>query len=175
VAAPGLSRDDHRWRSGYIIAIVVSAIAHVGVVLFVLFVVPRLLASETPPPMSYSVKIVDSIPAGDPGTRLPAINGEVPPPPERHVAKPEPTPPPEKPQPTPPPANDCAQHHDANAHTDAAANARRDACTDAERDAATASHAAADSETDAGSDSETDPQAASQADPETDADADRDG
>jgi TonB family protein len=106
VAAPGLSRDDHRSRSGYVIAIVVSAIAHVGVVLFVLFVVPRLLASETPAPMSYSVKIVDSIPAGDPGTRLPAINGEVPPPPERHVAKPEPTPPPEKPQPTPPPAND---------------------------------------------------------------------
>jgi TonB family protein len=108
VAAPGLSGDDRRSRSGYVIAIVVSAIAHVVVVIFVLFVVPRLFASETPAPLSYSVKIVDNIPAGDPGTRLPAINGEVPPPPERHAAKPEPTPPPlpEKPLPTPPPVND---------------------------------------------------------------------
>lgn len=108
MAAPGLSRDDRRSRSGYVIAIIVSAIAHLGVVIFVLFVVPRLFASDTPAPLSYTVKIVDSIPAGDLGTRLPAINGELPPPPERHAAKPEPTPPPlpEKPLPTPPPVND---------------------------------------------------------------------
>jgi TonB family protein len=106
VAAPGLSRDARRSRSGYFIAIVVSAIAHVVVVIFVLFVVPRLFASEATAPPSYTVKIVDNIPAGDVGMRLPAINGEVPPPPERHAAKPEPTPPPEKPLPTPPQAND---------------------------------------------------------------------
>src|ERR1700686_4218673 len=101
VAAPGLSRDDRRSRSGYLIAVVVSAIAHVGVVIFVLFVVPRLFASEATAPPSYTVKIVDNIPAGDPGTRLPAINGEVPPPPERHAAKPEPTPPPPPEKPLP--------------------------------------------------------------------------
>ena len=107
MAAPTLSGNDQRARSGYIVAVVVSAIVHVGVVIFVLFVAPKLFGSETPPPTSYSVKIVDSIPAGDLGTRLPAINVEEPPP-ERHAAKPEepPPPPPEKALPTPPPDND---------------------------------------------------------------------
>ena len=51
VAAPGLSRDDQRSRGGYVIAIVVSAIAHVGVVIFVLFVVPRLCRLGKPAPL----------------------------------------------------------------------------------------------------------------------------
>lgn len=107
MAAPAHSGDDRQSRTGYVIAIVVSAIVHLGVVIFVLFVVPRMFHSETPPPIAYTVKIVDSIPAGDLGTRLPRIN-RAQPPPERQAAKPEetPPPPPEKPEPTPPPDND---------------------------------------------------------------------
>ena len=108
MAAPVLSGDDKPARAGYIAAVAVSAIAHVGIVLFVLFIVPKLFGSETPPPASYSIKIVDSIPAGDLGTRLPALNAEEPAR-ERHAAKheePPPPKPPEKAQPPPPPDND---------------------------------------------------------------------
>jgi len=107
VAVPGHSGDDRPSRGGYIIAVVVSAIVHIGIVIFVLVIVPKLFRSETPPPLSYSVKIVDSIPAGDLGTRLPAINSAPPPPvsappPERQATKPE-EPPPIKAPPIPPP------------------------------------------------------------------------
>src|ERR1700682_582350 len=105
MAAPDHSGDDRPRRGGYLIAVAVSAIAHVGIVIFVLFVVPKLFGAETPAPLSYSVKIVDSIPAGDLGTRLPAINSE-PPAPKRHAAKPEETPPPPQARPTPPPPDD---------------------------------------------------------------------
>jgi TonB family protein len=101
VAVPGHSGDDRPSRAGYLIAVAVSAIVHVAIVVFVLFIVPKLFGSETPPPLSYSVKIVDSIPPGDLGTRLPAINSE-PPAPERHATKPEEPPPPAKARPTPP-------------------------------------------------------------------------
>jgi TonB family protein len=107
MAAPGHSGDEQPRRGGYLIAVAVSAIAHIGIVIFVLFIVPKLFGAETPPLLAYTVKIVDSIPAGDPGTRLPAINSE-PPPPAHQAAKPkEPLPPlPEKAEPTPPPADD---------------------------------------------------------------------
>jgi len=104
VAVPGHSGDDRPSRGGYLIAVAVSAIAHVGIIVFVLFIVPKLFGAETAPPPSYSVKIVDSIPAGDLGTRLPAINSQ-PPVPERHAEKPPP-PPPMKARPTPPPPED---------------------------------------------------------------------
>ncbi len=105
MAAPGHSGDDRPARGGYLMALAASAIAHAGIVIFVLFIVPKLFGSETPPPLSYSVKIVDSIPAGDLGTRLPAINSE-PPAPERHATRPEEPPPPAKARPTPPPPDD---------------------------------------------------------------------
>jgi TonB family protein len=105
VAVPGHSGDDRPSRGGYLIAVAVSAIVHVGIVIFVLFIMPALFSSETPPPTSYSIKIVDSIPAGDPETRLPAINSP-PPPSEPLAAKPEETPPPVREQPTPPPPDD---------------------------------------------------------------------
>ena len=84
----------------------VSAIAHAGLVYLALFVLPALMASQTPPPVAYTVKIVDSIPAGDLGTRLPAINRERarPRPVERRQeARKEPEP---KPAPTPPAINE---------------------------------------------------------------------
>lgn len=126
MAAPVLSLDDQPSRWGYVAAIVVSAIAHAGLVYLVVFVLPELLASPEPPPAAYTVKIVDSIPAGDLGTRLPALNRERarPRPPQRPAQtraapKPAPTPPPVNarnaialnlthpkatPTPTPPPA-----------------------------------------------------------------------
>ena len=52
MAVPGHSGDERRSRGGYIIAIVVSAIAHIGIVIFVLFVVPRLFRTETPQQIS---------------------------------------------------------------------------------------------------------------------------
>jgi TonB family protein len=105
VAVPGHSGDDRPSRGGYLIAVAISAIVHFGIVVFVLFVVPKLFGSETPLPTSYTVKIVDSIPAGDPGAHLPPINSE-PQPSERQAAKPEETPPPPPPvkaEPPPPP------------------------------------------------------------------------
>jgi TonB family protein len=105
VAVPGHSGDDRPKRAGYLLAVAVSAIAHIGIVIFVLFVLPKLFEAETQTPPSYSVKIVDSIPAGDLGTRLPSING-APLQPE-HVTKPEPAPPlPAKAQPLAPPPAD---------------------------------------------------------------------
>lgn len=105
MAVPGHSGDERPSRGGYLIAVAVSAIAHVGVVIFVLFIVPKLFGAETAPPPAYTVKIVDSIPAGDLGTRLPAIDSEPPPQPARHAEKP-PEPPPVKARPTPPPEDD---------------------------------------------------------------------
>jgi TonB family protein len=103
VPAPDRSGGDERpARSGYLLAVAVSAVAHVAIIIFVLFIVPKLFGSEMPLPAAYSVKIVDSIPAGDLGTRLPAINSA----PERHAAKPPEPPPPAKAAPTPPPPPD---------------------------------------------------------------------
>jgi len=73
--APVLSRRDRSERWGYLAAIIVSAVAH-GLFFFVILVVlPGLLASKAPPP-SYTVKIVDSLPAGELGTHLPRFSQE---------------------------------------------------------------------------------------------------
>ncbi|HEX3409090.1 MAG TPA: TonB family protein [Candidatus Binataceae bacterium] len=106
MAAPDGNGNERPSRRGYLLAVAVSALAHVGIVIFVLFVVPKLFGAEKPPPLAYTVKIVDSIPAGDLGTRLPAINAE--PPPTRHAEKSreEEPPAPAKVAPTPPPVED---------------------------------------------------------------------
>ncbi|MGH8011087.1 MAG: TonB family protein, partial [Candidatus Binataceae bacterium] len=59
---------------GYVAAILVSAIAHATLIVLLLVVLPEYLrASKPPPPPSYTVKIVDSLPAGDLGTHLPQL------------------------------------------------------------------------------------------------------
>ncbi len=86
---------------GFIGAILASALGHAALIAFVLFVMPRLLYSETVAPPTYTVKIVDDIPAGDLGTHLPRLAPE-------QLAKAEP-PKPEEPtveSPQPPPADD---------------------------------------------------------------------
>ncbi len=85
--APVLSRDDRASRWGYVAAIVISALGHAAFFFVILVVVPGLFASKPPPP-SYTVKIVDSLPAGDLGTHLPRLSqdqGHV----QRHQVEPK--------------------------------------------------------------------------------------
>ncbi|MGO9267435.1 MAG: TonB family protein [Candidatus Binataceae bacterium] len=86
-----------RW--GYFLAVVASALGHAALFLFLVVVLPALFQRSAPPP-AYTVKIVDSIPAGDLGTHLPRLSQEKAPPPEPSTAEeetpePEATPPPE--------------------------------------------------------------------------------
>jgi TonB family protein len=91
---------ERRGRWGLVSAIVVSALGHVGLLYFALFVLPRLLEKPITP-AAYTVKIVDSIPAGDLGTHLPRLSRSRPEqqakPAEAKAATPAPaaTPPPE--------------------------------------------------------------------------------
>ncbi len=73
--APVSSHDDRLSRWGYVAAIIVSALGH-ALLIFVIFVVLPGLFSAKPPPPSYTVRIVDSLPAGNLGTHLPALNQE---------------------------------------------------------------------------------------------------
>ncbi len=91
-----------RW-SGYIAAIVVSALGHIGFLAFALLVLPNWLHSATIEPPNMTVKIVDNIPAGDLGTHLPKLSGHKEP---EQVAKAEvkpEEPPPSEEKPPPPP------------------------------------------------------------------------
>lgn len=66
--------DENPSRLGYFAAIFVSALGHIAIFALVFFIVPRFLHPAEAPPPSYTVKIVDNIPAGDLGTHLPRIN-----------------------------------------------------------------------------------------------------
>jgi TonB family protein len=66
--------DDARpSRIGYAAAIIFSALGHVALFALIFFVLPHYLHSDEAPPPTYTVKIVDSIPAGDLGTHLPRL------------------------------------------------------------------------------------------------------
>jgi TonB family protein len=104
---PGQNRRDGEERPspwGYLLAILASALGHVALVVLLLIVIPRLFQRTAPPPV-YTVKIVDSIPAGDLGSHLPRLSRQEPPkpkPPEPSIAEAETpapvfTPPPENP------------------------------------------------------------------------------
>jgi TonB family protein len=75
VPAPVLSRDDRASRWGYVAAILVSALGHILFFFMILVVLPDLFSSK-PTPSSYTVKIVDTLPAGELGTHLPQLNQE---------------------------------------------------------------------------------------------------
>ena len=74
MAAQDHSGDEQPSRAGYVAAIVVSALGHVAIVVVVLFVAPAYMRATPVDVPSYTVKIVDNIPAGDLGTHLPRIN-----------------------------------------------------------------------------------------------------
>jgi TonB family protein len=80
VPAP-VRKDDHASGWGYAAAIIVSALGHALFFFLILVVLPGLFSSKPPPP-SYTVKIVDALPAGDLGTHLPRLSQE--------AAKPQP-------------------------------------------------------------------------------------
>ncbi|HUO06250.1 MAG TPA: TonB family protein [Candidatus Binataceae bacterium] len=65
--------DERPPRAGYIGAIFVSAAGHAALFALIFFIVPRYLLRADVTPPSYTVKIVDNIPAGDLGTHLPRI------------------------------------------------------------------------------------------------------
>jgi TonB family protein len=71
---------------------------HVALLVLVFVILPRLF-KPAPPPPAYTVKIVDSIPAGDLGTHLPRLSQDHhrQQPPQKRQAE-------EKPKPAPPPA-----------------------------------------------------------------------
>jgi TonB family protein len=73
VARPDLSGGQR--RLGYLAAIIVSALIHAGLIALLLFVLPGLLVPNRVAPPSYTVKIVDNLPAGDLGTHLPPLAG----------------------------------------------------------------------------------------------------
>jgi TonB family protein len=75
--------DERPSRLGYFAAIVVSALGHAAIFIFVFFIAPRFLQAPQAAPPSYTVKIVDNVPAGDLGTHLPPIN-------KHHEEKPKP-------------------------------------------------------------------------------------
>jgi TonB family protein len=76
LASPDHNGDENPSRLGYFAAIFVSAIGHLAIFAFVFFIAPRFLHPAEAAPPAYTVKIVDSIPAGDLGTHrpLPRIN-----------------------------------------------------------------------------------------------------
>ncbi|HTV38062.1 MAG TPA: hypothetical protein VMF12_16655, partial [Xanthobacteraceae bacterium] len=76
MAAPDRRQAERPPRWGYVAAILVSAAGHAGIAWFVLFILPGLWHQEFTPPPAYTVKVVDQIPAGDLGTRLPPLNDE---------------------------------------------------------------------------------------------------
>jgi len=73
VASPGNNGSEHPPRAGYFAAIIVSALGHAALVVLVFFIAPLYLHSDDQPPPAYTVKIVDSLPAGDLGTHLPRL------------------------------------------------------------------------------------------------------
>jgi TonB family protein len=104
VENPGHNGEERPRLGGYIWAILVAAFAHAGLIAFAVFIAPGWLRSEDRTPPSYTVKIVDTLPAGDLGTHLPRL--DAPKPRERKRAE---KPLPEEPKPPPkitPPDND---------------------------------------------------------------------
>ncbi|HKV53499.1 MAG TPA: TonB family protein [Candidatus Binataceae bacterium] len=105
MAAPVIRGDDKASRWGYVGAILLSALGHAAFFFLILVVLPGFFSSKPPPP-SYTVQVVDSIPAGDLGTHLPRLSQD------NHRPKPpKPTVRREEPKPTPaatpaPPDND---------------------------------------------------------------------
>jgi TonB family protein len=110
VASPDHNGDEKPSRLGYFAAIFVSALGHVAIFAFVFFIAPRFLHPEETPPPSYTVKIVDNIPAGDLGTHLPRINRHV-----EHESKEEGPKPEESAIKTEPPKTALALNEDKNA------------------------------------------------------------
>ena len=74
VAVQDHNGDEQPSRAGYFAAIFASAFGHAAIFALAFFVAPHYLHAPDAPPPTYTVKIVDDIPAGDLGTHLPRLN-----------------------------------------------------------------------------------------------------
>ena len=86
-------------RRGYFLAVLAAALGHAVLFVLLLVVIPTWFKPSAPPP-AYTVKIIDSIPAGDLGTHLPQLSRDQEPArPAPSIAEEEPP----EPEATPPP------------------------------------------------------------------------
>jgi len=101
---PTAENQPSRW--GYAGAILISALGHVALAVLLLVVLPEYLSAPRSEPPSYTVKIVDELPAGDLGTHLPRLSRRQ----QQNQPQPKPQPPKQEPQvvtkPNPPPPPD---------------------------------------------------------------------
>ncbi len=103
---PGADNQPSGW--GYAAAILVSALGHAALAVLLLIVLPSYLSAPLSEPPSYTVKIVDNLPAGDLGTHLPRLSHRQ----REQQAESKPAPPKQEPPvvvtkpPPPPPDND---------------------------------------------------------------------
>lgn len=82
MATADRSGRDPSARWGYLGAVLISALAHTALGLLLLIVLPEYLRWRPKPPAVYTIKVVDTIPAGNLGLRLPPLvpKSEAPPP-----------------------------------------------------------------------------------------------
>lgn len=78
MAAPNLDGRDRSARLGYAGAIILSALGHAVFFALVLVILPAYFRRPNTAPPGYTVKIVDSLPAGDLGTHLPRLTQDHP-------------------------------------------------------------------------------------------------
>jgi len=98
VPTPVTNGNDSPSRWGYLAAILASALGHIALIIVLFVILPEFFKAPTPPP-AYTVKIVDSLPAGDLGTHLPRLGTEQKAPHQKRDTSQEtkPTPPPQQP------------------------------------------------------------------------------
>ena len=76
VAKPDHNGYEQPSRRGYFGAIFISALGHAALFILVVEILPGFFSKDMAPPPAYTVKIVDTIPAGDLGTHLPPIDAD---------------------------------------------------------------------------------------------------
>jgi len=106
VATTNQAAENERTGRGYAGAVLISALGHLALGVLLLVVLPGYVHAPQKELPSYTVKIVDNIPAGDLGSHLPRLSRRPPSPPQEVKPRPRVEEPPKvvvKPPPAPPP------------------------------------------------------------------------
>ncbi len=109
MATTNQAAENERTGRGYAGAVLISALGHLALGVLLLVVLPAYVHAPQKELPSYTVKIVDNIPAGDLGSHLPRLSHRPPSPPQEVKPRPRVEEPPKvvvKPPPPPPPDND---------------------------------------------------------------------
>lgn len=109
MATTNQAAENARTGRGYAGAVLISALGHLALGILLLVVLPVYVHAPQKELPSYTVKIVDNIPAGDLGSHLPRLSRRPPSPPQEVKPRPRVEEPPKvvvKPPPPPPPDND---------------------------------------------------------------------